>query len=173
MSRADERKRAKELQVLDARDLLKGFSALLPHLTADIDKVQRVIDVEAINEAVDREYEEFGRKTSKGWVAASHKHLRDPADEEKLRKTVKFINDKILEFKTSFAGKDMQDYIAMALLWFATEQNENGNEQMKMRELSEKVLAMETLVDKALAEGLKSQQVLQAAKELPRVLTRG
>jgi hypothetical protein len=90
MSRADERNRAKELQVLDARDLLKAkFPALLPHLTAEIDKVQRLIDVEAINEAVDREYEEFGRKTSKGWVAASHKHLRDPADEEKLKAIAK------------------------------------------------------------------------------------
>jgi len=75
----------------------------------------------------------------------------DPKDEEKLRKTVKFINDKILEFKTGFAGKDMQDYIAMAFLWFATEQNESGTEQIILRELSAKMQAMEGLVDKALA----------------------
>jgi cell division protein ZapA len=74
----------------------------------------------------------------------------EPADEEKLRKTVKFINEKILEFKTAFAGKDMQDYIAMAFLWFATEHNENGNEKMAMKELSEKMQAMEGLIDKAL-----------------------
>jgi hypothetical protein len=43
-------------------------------------------------------------------------------DEEVVRKTVKTINDKIIEFKTNFAGKDMQDYIAMVLLWFATDQ---------------------------------------------------
>jgi cell division protein ZapA (FtsZ GTPase activity inhibitor) len=43
-------------------------------------------------------------------------------DEESLRKTSKLINDKILEFKTNFAGKDMQDYISMVLLWFVTEQ---------------------------------------------------
>lgn len=42
-------------------------------------------------------------------------------DEEVVRKTVKTINDKIIEFKTQFAGKDMQDYIAMVLLWFATD----------------------------------------------------
>jgi len=75
----------------------------------------------------------------------------EPSDEEKLRKTVKFINDKILEFKTAFAGKDMQDYIAMAFLWFATEQTNNGHEQMMMRELSDKMLVMEGLIDKALA----------------------
>ena len=45
-----------------------------------------------------------------------------PDDEEVVRKTVKTINDKIIEFKTQFAGKDMQDYIAMVLLWFATDQ---------------------------------------------------
>src|SRR5215210_3267058 len=42
-------------------------------------------------------------------------------DEEVVRKTVKTINDKIIEFKTEFAGKDMQDYIAMVLIWFATQ----------------------------------------------------
>jgi hypothetical protein len=34
-----------------------------------------------------------------------------PKDEEVVRKTVKTINDKIVEFKTAFAGKDMQDYM--------------------------------------------------------------
>jgi cell division protein ZapA len=45
-----------------------------------------------------------------------------PADEESVRKITRKINDKILEFKTNFAGKDMQDYISMVLLWFVTEQ---------------------------------------------------
>src|SRR5213080_2742091 len=44
-----------------------------------------------------------------------------PEDEEVLRKTVKTINEKIIEFKTQFAGKDMQDYVAMVLVWFATQ----------------------------------------------------
>jgi cell division protein ZapA (FtsZ GTPase activity inhibitor) len=42
-------------------------------------------------------------------------------DEEVVRKTVKLINDKIIEFKTQFAGKDMQDYIAMVIIWYATQ----------------------------------------------------
>ena len=45
----------------------------------------------------------------------------EPADEEVVRKTLKTINDKILEYKTQFAGRDMQDYIAMVLLWYATQ----------------------------------------------------
>lgn len=44
------------------------------------------------------------------------------ADEEILRGTVKLINEKILEYKTQLAGKDMQDFVSMALLWFATSQ---------------------------------------------------
>jgi len=48
-----------------------------------------------------------------------------PQDEEVVRRTLKIINDKILEFRTQFAGKDMQDYISMVLIWFATQpQNE-------------------------------------------------
>ena len=45
----------------------------------------------------------------------------DPQDEEVVRRTLKAINDKIIEYKTQFAGRDMQDYIAMVLLWYATQ----------------------------------------------------
>jgi Cell division protein ZapA len=44
-----------------------------------------------------------------------------PKDEEVVRKTVKTINEKVIEFKTQFAGKNMQDYIAMVLVWYATQ----------------------------------------------------
>jgi cell division protein ZapA len=49
-----------------------------------------------------------------------------PTDEELVRKTLKVINDKILEFRSLFAGKDMQDYIAMVLIWYATEPREDN-----------------------------------------------
>jgi cell division protein ZapA len=45
----------------------------------------------------------------------------NPSDEETVRKTLKTINDKVVEFKTQFSGKDMQDYIAMVILWYATQ----------------------------------------------------
>jgi len=48
------------------------------------------------------------------------------SDEESVRKISRRINEKIVEFKTQFAGKDMQDYISMVLLWFVTEQ-QTGN----------------------------------------------
>ena len=51
-----------------------------------------------------------------------------PEDEGAVRSTLKTINDKIIEFKTQFAGKDMQDYVSMVILWYATQTNpESGS----------------------------------------------
>jgi cell division protein ZapA (FtsZ GTPase activity inhibitor) len=71
-------------------------------------------------------------------------------DEEKLRKTVKTINDKIIEFKTHFAGKDMQDFVSMVLIWFAIEQNNYGVEKIKMQETIKKLAVLENMVDNGL-----------------------
>ena len=70
-----------------------------------------------------------------------------PEDEEVVRKTLKTINDKIVEFKTEFAGKDMQDYIAMVLVWFATEQTEEGAIDVAKDNLSEKLNGIEKILD--------------------------
>ena len=52
-----------------------------------------------------------------------------PSDEEVVRKTLKTINDKIFEFRSQFAGKDMQDYISMVLIWYATQpQSDQSND---------------------------------------------
>jgi cell division protein ZapA (FtsZ GTPase activity inhibitor) len=75
----------------------------------------------------------------------------DSEDEELVRKTAKLINDKILEFKDSFAGKDMQDYVSMVLLWFATEQNKTGKAMIKLQETEHKLLAFEKQIDKVLS----------------------
>ncbi len=50
------------------------------------------------------------------------------SDEEMIRRVLKTINEKILEFKTQFAGKDMQDYVSMVLIWYATQAKENTTE---------------------------------------------
>lgn len=61
-----------------------------------------------------------------------------PDDEQTVRKTLKLINDKILEFRGQFAGKDMQDYIAMVLIWFAT-QTHNPSHGFEENELLEEL----------------------------------
>jgi len=75
----------------------------------------------------------------------------EPENEEAVRKTVKTINDKIVEFKTNFAGKDMQDYIAMVILWYATTAGQAGEkaDQLSGAE-GPKLSGLESLLDKTL-----------------------
>jgi hypothetical protein len=70
-----------------------------------------------------------------------------PRDEEVVRKTLKAINDKILEYKTQFAGKDMQDYIAMVLLWYATEEHEATAADLEKGHLDDHLQMIEKLLD--------------------------
>jgi hypothetical protein len=67
-----------------------------------------------------------------------------PEDEEYMRKTLKVINEKIIAFKTEFAGKDMQDYIAMVMIWYATQAAAGRAPES----------------EKAIAEGLQKIEVL-------------
>jgi len=70
-------------------------------------------------------------------------------DEEVIRRTLKTINDKIIEFKTQFAGKDMQDYIAMVMIWYATQASSETNLSLE-KEMMDALLKMEDQMDKAL-----------------------
>lgn len=69
-----------------------------------------------------------------------------PSDEEVVRKTLKTINDKIIEFRSLFAGKDMQDYISMVLIWYATESLSNNNKTFSP-DLMDALLKMEKQLD--------------------------
>ena len=73
-----------------------------------------------------------------------------PADEETVRKVLKTINEKILEFKTQFAGKDMQDYISMVLIWYATQLKENSSGIIS-NDVLESLLKMEKQLDEAVS----------------------
>ncbi len=72
-----------------------------------------------------------------------------PKDEEVIRRTLKTVNDKIIEFKTQFAGKDMQDYIAMVLIWHTTQAGADSNPAME-KEMEEALFKIEQQLDKAL-----------------------
>jgi len=73
-----------------------------------------------------------------------------PKDEEMLRKTVKTINEKIIEYKTQFAGKDMQDYVSMVLIWFATEQNTTTAQQMEKDAITDQLDSIERMLENQL-----------------------
>ena len=73
----------------------------------------------------------------------------NPKDEEVIRKSLKIINDKIIEYKTQFAGKDMQDYIAMVIICYAT-QSPDETDSVAQEDLLESLKKMELQLDKAL-----------------------
>jgi len=76
----------------------------------------------------------------------------EPSDEEVVRRRIKTINEKIIEFKSKFAGKDMQDYIAMVLIWFATEQTETVAADVEKEDLADQLKGIERLLDSQLAD---------------------
>jgi cell division protein ZapA (FtsZ GTPase activity inhibitor) len=79
-----------------------------------------------------------------------------PGDEESLRKLSKQINDKILEFKTNFAGKDMQDYISMVLIWYATDvtsTNAKGSIGTDESAAADALKKLELQIDQLLQQG--------------------
>ena len=73
-----------------------------------------------------------------------------PKDEEAVRENLKIVNDKIIEFKTQFAGKDMQDYIAMVLIWYATQQTSETKEKIQEDSLVDSLALIERSIDKVL-----------------------
>lgn len=73
-----------------------------------------------------------------------------PEEEGTIRNSVKTINDKIIEFKTQFAGKDMQDYIAMVMIWYATDLATTGN-ALAEKEVIAALEKMEEQIDRVIA----------------------
>ena len=73
-----------------------------------------------------------------------------PSDEEIIRKTVNMINQKIIEFKTQFAGKDMQDYIAMVIIWYATQNAGGEGNTMLNQEMAAALTKMELQISTVL-----------------------
>jgi hypothetical protein len=77
-------------------------------------------------------------------------------DEEHIRRTNKVINEKIVEFKTQFSGQDMQDYVAMVLIWYATQITEGAPVPVVDSELLSGLALLEEQLDKALSSGSPS-----------------
>jgi cell division protein ZapA len=75
----------------------------------------------------------------------------DSKDEETVRKTAALINQKMLEFKNAYAGKDMQDYISMVLLWFTNEQQKTGQNLYEIENAQNQIETLTSWVEKALS----------------------
>ncbi len=74
-----------------------------------------------------------------------------PDDEAVLRNTVKIINEKIVEYKAQLAGKDMQDFVSMVLLWFATTNVKHSEKFIADKEIETSLNQVQQLLNKALA----------------------
>lgn len=56
------------------------------------------------------------------WLAGRSYRIRIKASEEEaVRKAAKKADEKIMELRAHYAGKDDQDFVAMCLLMYATE----------------------------------------------------
>ena len=73
----------------------------------------------------------------------------EAAEEETVRKMAKRLNDQLAAYKSQYAGKDMQDYLAMVLLSFVSEQNNKDNTSQSLS-LDIDFQSIESILDKAL-----------------------
>ena len=71
-------------------------------------------------------------------------------DEESIREKAKKLNDQLIQFKKQYAGKDMQDYLAMVLLSYVLEQK-NGRSSIENDQLGPVFDRIEALLDKSLS----------------------
>ena len=71
-------------------------------------------------------------------------------DEEKTREKARKLNEQLIQFKKQYAGKDMQDYLAMVLLSYVLDQKteETDNENDEIGPVFERI---EALLDKSLS----------------------
>ena len=71
-------------------------------------------------------------------------------DEEKIREKAKKVNDQLIQYKKQYAGKDMQDYLAMVLLSYVLDQKteEKGEGIPEIGPIFDRI---ESLLDKSLS----------------------
>jgi cell division protein ZapA len=74
-----------------------------------------------------------------------------PKEEEAVRKTAHMINQKMVEFKNTYAGKDMQDYVSMVLLWFAHEQQQTGQNLYELESIQNQIDGFVGSIEKVLS----------------------
>ncbi len=81
------------------------------------------------------------------WLAGRSYRIRIPATEEAaVRRAVKEADQKIIELRQHYAGRDDQDFIAMALLMYATAEAGSSAARYQEAEISEMIRR----IDKAL-----------------------
>lgn len=73
-------------------------------------------------------------------------------DEETVRKMAKKMNDQLNLFKSQYPGKDMQDYLAMSLLSFVTEEQPSNAQVAVDHDTAAFLSSIEASIDKVLED---------------------
>lgn len=73
-------------------------------------------------------------------------------DEETVRKMAKKMNDQLNQFKSQYPGKDMQDYLAMSLLSFVTEEQPSNAQVAADHDTTAFLTNIEASIDKFLED---------------------
>jgi len=81
------------------------------------------------------------------WISGRSYRIKiKPSEEELVRKAVKVADEKVMEMRNAYAGKDDQDFIAMVLLMYAAdtaiEPNHNPIALNQIEEISSKIDAV-------------------------------
>jgi cell division protein ZapA (FtsZ GTPase activity inhibitor) len=85
-------------------------------------------------------------------------------DEEKIRKAAKMINDKVFQYKTKYADKDIQDFLAMAALQFVIRLTEM-EDKSEGSDLTERMRLLGESLDKLVNNESNNDNVLLHAIE--------
>jgi len=82
------------------------------------------------------------------WLAGrSYRILVPPEEETALLQSVKKADDKITELRQHYAGKDDQDFVAMCLIMYASENNKERPAAADQEQIQELIRT----IDQALA----------------------
>ena len=79
-------------------------------------------------------------------------------DEEKIRKAAKLINDKVFQYKTKYADKDIQDFLAMAALQFVIRLTEM-EEKNENTALIDRIKQLENALDEIINNSKESNSI--------------
>lgn len=83
------------------------------------------------------------------WLSGrSYRILVKPTEVDRIRHAVKLADEKILDLKQTYAGKDDQDFLAMCLLLYAAESD--GSNSIS---LADNLKRLNQEIDKALLGG--------------------
>jgi cell division protein ZapA len=73
-------------------------------------------------------------------------------DEQTVRTMAKKMNDQLNQFKSQYPGKDMQDYLAMSLLSFVTEEQPSNAQVVADHDTEAFLSRIEASIDKGLMD---------------------